>query len=221
MLPQLPYPFICWWASRLLPCPGYNKQCCDEHWGARVSFRSGFLGVCAQKWDCWVIWKDAQHHSLSEKQKGISEGRGCQQKLLSSPKVGSLSTWQWATRTDWLLCGTSICPHLSSEETETQKRLHNLFKVTQLSRSRAGIPPQESWLQIWLSNTQMPLAWLTYFLMDHVVTSCKRRGGIVKEKRMHVGSCLSVFSRSRSSDTLRAQSSHRCRIFCLLVWFFF
>ena len=32
-VPQLPYPFICWWASRLLPCPGYYKQCCDEHWG--------------------------------------------------------------------------------------------------------------------------------------------------------------------------------------------
>ena len=25
-----------------------NKQCCDEHWGARVSFRSGFLSVYAQ-----------------------------------------------------------------------------------------------------------------------------------------------------------------------------
>ena len=46
-------PFVCWWASRLLPCPGYDKQCCDEHWGACVSFRSGFLGVYAQKWDCW------------------------------------------------------------------------------------------------------------------------------------------------------------------------
>ena len=54
-VPQLPYPFICWWASRLLPCPGYAKQCCDEHWGARVSFRSGFLGVYAQEWDCWVL----------------------------------------------------------------------------------------------------------------------------------------------------------------------
>ena len=40
--------------SRLLPCPGYYKQCCDEHSGACVSFRSGFLGVCAQEWDCWV-----------------------------------------------------------------------------------------------------------------------------------------------------------------------
>ena len=39
-VPQLPYPFVCWWASRLLPCPGYYTQCCDEHWGARVSFRS-------------------------------------------------------------------------------------------------------------------------------------------------------------------------------------
>ena len=55
-VPQLPYSFVCCSASRLLPCPGYYKQCCDEHWGACVSFRSGFLSVYAQKWDCWVIW---------------------------------------------------------------------------------------------------------------------------------------------------------------------
>ena len=42
----------------LLPCPGYCKQCCDEHWGTRVSFTSGFLGVYAQKWDCWFIRQD-------------------------------------------------------------------------------------------------------------------------------------------------------------------
>ena len=34
-------------------CPSYYKQCCDEHWGTRVSFPSGFLGVYAQQWDCW------------------------------------------------------------------------------------------------------------------------------------------------------------------------
>ena len=34
-----------WRTSRLLPCPGYYKQCCDEHWGTRVSFPSGFLSV--------------------------------------------------------------------------------------------------------------------------------------------------------------------------------
>ena len=28
---------------------------CNEHWGTCVSFNSGFLGVYAQKWDCWVI----------------------------------------------------------------------------------------------------------------------------------------------------------------------
>ena len=32
-VPQLSYPFICWWTSRLFPCPGYYKQCYDEHWG--------------------------------------------------------------------------------------------------------------------------------------------------------------------------------------------
>ena len=50
-VPQLSYPFIWWWTSRLLPCPGYYKQCCGEHWGTRVSFNSGFLGVYAQQWD--------------------------------------------------------------------------------------------------------------------------------------------------------------------------
>ena len=38
-------------------CPSADewirKQCCDEHWGTRVSFPSGFLSVYAQQWDCW------------------------------------------------------------------------------------------------------------------------------------------------------------------------
>ena len=44
-VPQLSYPFICWWASRLLPCPGYYKQCCDEHLGTHVSFWGRLLRV--------------------------------------------------------------------------------------------------------------------------------------------------------------------------------
>ena len=56
-VPQLFYPFICWWTSSLLPCPSYCKQCCDEHWGTCVSFNSGFLGMNAQEWDCLVIWQ--------------------------------------------------------------------------------------------------------------------------------------------------------------------
>ena len=30
----------------------------------RVSFRSGLLGVYAQKWDCWIIWQFYLGHSL-------------------------------------------------------------------------------------------------------------------------------------------------------------
>ena len=45
-VPQLSYPFICWWTSRLPSCPSYYKQCCDEHWGTCVSFNSGFLATC-------------------------------------------------------------------------------------------------------------------------------------------------------------------------------
>ena len=50
-------PFVSHWTSRLLPRPGYCKQCCDEHWGIPVSFSSGFLRVYAQQWDCWVVWR--------------------------------------------------------------------------------------------------------------------------------------------------------------------
>ena len=39
--------------------------------GVHVSFNSGFLGVYAQQWDCWVIWqiyfqyfKESPHYSL-------------------------------------------------------------------------------------------------------------------------------------------------------------
>ena len=32
-------------------------KCCDEHWGTRVSFNSGFLSIYAHQWDCWVIWQ--------------------------------------------------------------------------------------------------------------------------------------------------------------------
>ena len=41
---QLPYPLVCWWASRLLPCPGYYKQCCNEHWDSCVFSSLVFLG---------------------------------------------------------------------------------------------------------------------------------------------------------------------------------
>ena len=40
------------------------KQCCDKHWGARVSLNSGFLGVYAQQWECWVIWQFCFQHSV-------------------------------------------------------------------------------------------------------------------------------------------------------------
>ena len=58
------------WTSRLLPCPGYCKQCCNKHWGTRVSFNSGFLNVYAQQWDCWVVsHPDLIMYSSGQKEK--------------------------------------------------------------------------------------------------------------------------------------------------------
>ena len=41
-VPKLSYPFVCRWTSGLLPCPGYWKQCCDEHWGYTCLFQFWF-----------------------------------------------------------------------------------------------------------------------------------------------------------------------------------
>ena len=41
-VPPLLYPLICQWTSRLLPCPGCCKQCCNEHWGVCIFwFKTG------------------------------------------------------------------------------------------------------------------------------------------------------------------------------------
>ena len=71
----------------------------------------------------------------------------------------NLSTWQWSTFTS--LWNQYLPPFIKWRNWDTE-RLSNLFKVTQLTRSRTGMPTQEDWLQIWLSNPWMPLAWLTW-----------------------------------------------------------
>ena len=42
------YPFLFWWTFRLLPCPGYYKQCCSEHWGTYISLNYDFFSLYAQ-----------------------------------------------------------------------------------------------------------------------------------------------------------------------------
>ena len=43
---HLLYPFHCQWTLKLLPCPGYCKQCCSEHRCTCIFYRYGFLQVC-------------------------------------------------------------------------------------------------------------------------------------------------------------------------------
>ena len=40
---HLLYPCIYWWAFRLLPCPGYYKEYCNEHWSTCIFWNYGFL----------------------------------------------------------------------------------------------------------------------------------------------------------------------------------
>ena len=47
-VPQLLYPFICWWTSRLLPWSSSCKQCCNEQWDTCV-FQFWFpQGICLE-----------------------------------------------------------------------------------------------------------------------------------------------------------------------------
>ena len=47
-------PVICWWASGLLPCFAYYKQCCYEHWDSWIlfnySFFSGYIYIYIHHW---------------------------------------------------------------------------------------------------------------------------------------------------------------------------
>ena len=44
MYVPLLFPFLCQWTCRCLPCLGYFKQCCSEHWGVYIHLRL-FLSV--------------------------------------------------------------------------------------------------------------------------------------------------------------------------------
>ena len=57
----------------MLPCPSYCKQYCDERWGTRVSFNSGFLGVYAQQWDYWVVWQSPRRRRQKGHEKKLEE----------------------------------------------------------------------------------------------------------------------------------------------------
>ena len=44
-VPHLFYPFHCQWMFRLLPCQGYCKLCCSEHWSACPFSNYGLLQI--------------------------------------------------------------------------------------------------------------------------------------------------------------------------------
>ena len=54
---HLLYPFIPWWTFRLLLCPGYYKQCCNEHWGTCILSDHVFLWIYAQEKIKSIGWR--------------------------------------------------------------------------------------------------------------------------------------------------------------------
>ena len=118
-VPQLSYPFICWWTSRLFPCcPSYYKQCCNEHWGTGVSFNSGFLGVYAQQWDCWVI-RQLCWEGLGAG--GEGDDRGWDGWMASPTRW----TWIWVNSGSWWWTERPACSDSwGRRESDTTERLN-------------------------------------------------------------------------------------------------
>ena len=53
--PHLLNPFLCWWTFKLLPCLGYCKKCCNDHWGACILLDHVFLWI-----HVWEVYLDVK-----------------------------------------------------------------------------------------------------------------------------------------------------------------
>ena len=148
----------------MLPCPGYCKQCCNElfvsfhsnpkesqcqrmHWGTRVSFISGFLGVYAQKWDCWFIRQDQldllaiqmilksllQHHSSKASILQISVFFTVQlsHPYMTTGKTIALTRWTFV-KTAWSLSRQFYHPifALTFKSLSCNKACHAVFHIS-------------------------------------------------------------------------------------------
>ena len=90
---------------RLLPCPSYCKQCCNEHWGPCVLLDCGFLQVYAQWWATPPCLAPTEVHTLH------GGAHSCWQKACTQEVLSNSSRGQTTLGTPWK---SPLIPHLPS-----------------------------------------------------------------------------------------------------------
>ena len=150
-VPQLSYPFVCRWTSRLLSCPGYCKQCFDEH------FTSIFLSI-----SFWpTVYKVLGWPKSSF---GSSFGKHPHHTILPLSSVA----WSCLTLCNPMDCNTPGFPITNSQSLLKLMSIQLVIHPTISS----SVVPFSSWLQIFLSirvfsnESVLHIRWPKYYSLS-------------------------------------------------------
>ena len=158
----------------VVPCPGYCKSCCYEHWGACIFLNYGFLWVYAQEWDCWVLLLVTEGLFL------IAVCRWHTSLLLTFHGQGLSNTAIPNFQGGWYLWG-SRTKEKQVWWASSQGLSWDVTKITCVLRGRAEMQTRRS-LPLWETSTRTHKAKVLLVKEENYTVECKVYVVIWKKK---------------------------------------